>query len=172
MESIIRHCSVMSPKEFANAGNEGDDVFLCEYEYDIQWHNFKRIAEIDDNEDVCWGWIPSKWILYHLRIHTFLFYLQDGERVDDDEDWNSGDEFDSDSEEAAVYEDEKKKRLSQASSLHRVAAVCYFPLCCHTNLHVCLLHNQPLDLDSFCRTRARDTFLGCKRLGQRKYQNI
>ncbi|XP_057777524.1 origin of replication complex subunit 1-like [Salvia miltiorrhiza] len=102
MESIIRHCSVMSPKDFANAGSEGDDVFICEYEYDIQWHNFRRIAEIDNNED-------------------------DGERVDDDDDdddndWSSCDEFDSDSKEDVVYEHEKKTRLSHASLLHPVAA--------------------------------------------------
>lgn len=51
MESIIRHCFVKNPKEFSKASNEGDDVFLCEYEYDIHWHSFKRIAEID-NEGV------------------------------------------------------------------------------------------------------------------------
>ncbi|KAH6761969.1 origin recognition complex 1 [Perilla frutescens var. hirtella] len=97
MESIIRHCSVMSPQEFVNAGNGGDDVFLCEYEYDIQWHNFKRIAEIDNKED-------------------------DGEGAGDDDDWNSCDEFNSDSEEDAEREDEKKNRLSQASVTRPVAA--------------------------------------------------
>lgn len=50
MESIIRHCNVMSPKEYAKANDQGDDVFLCEYEYDIQWHSFKRLAEIDNDE--------------------------------------------------------------------------------------------------------------------------
>lgn len=52
MESVIRHCYVMSPKEFAKATNEGDDVFFCEYEYDIRWHSFKRLAEINDGEEV------------------------------------------------------------------------------------------------------------------------
>lgn len=42
----------MTPKEFSKANNDGDDVFLCEYEYDIQWHSFKRIADIDDGEEV------------------------------------------------------------------------------------------------------------------------
>lgn len=55
METVIRHCFVMTPQEFSNAGNEGDDVFLCEYEYDVLWHNYKRIAEIDNGEDVRWG---------------------------------------------------------------------------------------------------------------------
>lgn len=52
MESVLRHCYVMSPKEFSKAGNEGDDVFLCEYEYDVHWHSFKRLAEIDNGEEV------------------------------------------------------------------------------------------------------------------------
>lgn len=42
----------MNPKEFTKANNEGDDVFLCEYEYDVHWHSFKRIAEIDNGEEV------------------------------------------------------------------------------------------------------------------------
>lgn len=52
MESILQHCFVMNPKEFVKA-NEGDDVFLCEYEYDIHWYSFKHLAEIDDDEEVC-----------------------------------------------------------------------------------------------------------------------
>lgn len=52
MESILRQCYVMNPKEFANAKNEGDDVFFCEYEYDMHWHSFKRIADIDKEEEV------------------------------------------------------------------------------------------------------------------------
>lgn len=50
METIIRHCYVFTPKEYAKANNDGDDVFLCEYEYDIHWHSFKRLAEIDSRE--------------------------------------------------------------------------------------------------------------------------
>ncbi|KAL0435415.1 UNVERIFIED_CONTAM: Origin of replication complex subunit [Sesamum radiatum] len=98
MESIIRHCYVMSPKEFSKAGNDGDDVFLCEYEYDIQWHSFKRIAEIDKNED-------------------------DGEGADTDNDWSSCDESDSVSEEDIEYDDESKiNLLSRTSPAHPVAA--------------------------------------------------
>ena len=52
METILRHCSVMSPKDFRDA-NDGDDVFYCEYEYDIHWHNFKRLADIVDELKVC-----------------------------------------------------------------------------------------------------------------------
>ena len=36
----------------ALASNEGDDIFLCEYEYDIIWHTFKRLAEIDNGGEV------------------------------------------------------------------------------------------------------------------------
>ncbi|CAN0902122.1 Origin of replication complex subunit 1A [Linum grandiflorum] len=50
MESILRHCSVMDPKEYAKA-KEGDDVFICEYEYDIRWNTFKRIAAMNDDDD-------------------------------------------------------------------------------------------------------------------------
>ncbi|KAI3863961.1 hypothetical protein MKW98_031553 [Papaver atlanticum] len=51
MESILRHCSIMNCKEFSEANNEGDDVFLCEYEYDIQRQSFKRLADIDNEEE-------------------------------------------------------------------------------------------------------------------------
>ncbi|XP_068641694.1 origin of replication complex subunit 1A-like isoform X2 [Aristolochia californica] len=52
MESIIRHCQVLSPKEYSKASNDGDDIFLCEYEYDIHWHSFKRVMEaINEDED-------------------------------------------------------------------------------------------------------------------------
>ncbi|KAL8534051.1 hypothetical protein ACS0TY_010173 [Phlomoides rotata] len=97
MESVIRHCFVMTPKEFSSAGNEGDDVFLCEYEYDIQWHNFKRIAETEKTED-------------------------DDEEVDDD-DWNSSDALDSTSEEDGEYENKKRNRkMSETPLTHLVAA--------------------------------------------------
>ncbi|KAK6119795.1 hypothetical protein DH2020_046464 [Rehmannia glutinosa] len=98
MTTIIRHCYVMTPKEFSVASNEGDDVFLCEYEYDIKWHSFKRLADIDNNDD--------------------------GEGDDsDDDDWNSCDESDSVSEEEIEYDDETKiSSLSQASIAHPVAA--------------------------------------------------
>lgn len=52
MESIIRHCFVKNPKEYTKANNEGDDIFLCEYEYDIHWHTFKRLADIDNDKEV------------------------------------------------------------------------------------------------------------------------
>lgn len=52
METVFRHCFVMSPKEFTKAQNEGDDVFFCEYEYDVRWNSFKRLAEINAGEEV------------------------------------------------------------------------------------------------------------------------
>lgn len=100
MESVIRHCFVMTPKEFSSAVNDGDDVFLCEYAYDIQWHNFKRIAETEKTED-------------------------DGEEVDDDgdDDWNSCDALDSASEEDGEYVNKKRNSLmSEAPLTHLVAA--------------------------------------------------
>ncbi|KAH7665530.1 origin recognition complex subunit 1 protein [Dioscorea alata] len=51
MDSVIRHCFVMNPKDFFEANDEGDDVFYCEYEYDVHWHSFKRISEIDNSEE-------------------------------------------------------------------------------------------------------------------------
>ncbi|KAI5440782.1 hypothetical protein KIW84_010307 [Lathyrus oleraceus] len=51
MGYVLRHCYIMTLKEYAKASNEGDDVFLCEYEYDIHWHSFKRLADIDDERE-------------------------------------------------------------------------------------------------------------------------
>ncbi|KAG7619698.1 Bromo adjacent homology (BAH) domain [Arabidopsis suecica] len=50
MECILRHCSVKCPKEFSKASNDGDDVCLCEYEYDVHWRSFKRLAELVDGD--------------------------------------------------------------------------------------------------------------------------
>ncbi|KAK4486432.1 hypothetical protein RD792_009107 [Penstemon davidsonii] len=98
MESIIRHCYVMSPKEFSKASNEGDDVFLCEYEYNIHYHSFKRISEIDNNED-------------------------DVEGAEIDVDWNSCNESDYDTEEEIEYKDKNKiGSLSKPSPSHPLAA--------------------------------------------------
>ena len=47
VESILRKCFVMSPAEFRDAGKDGDDVFLCEYEYDNQFETFRRISDMD-----------------------------------------------------------------------------------------------------------------------------
>ncbi|KAL6997709.1 Origin of replication complex subunit 1B [Sarracenia purpurea var. burkii] len=86
MESVLRLCHVMNPKEFSNAKNEGDDVFLCEYEYDIHWHSFKRLAEIDSGEE-------------------------DGEEADNDDDWNSFKDSDSNAEDEMEYEEESRNNL-------------------------------------------------------------
>lgn len=69
MESVIRQCFVMCPKEFERARNDGDDVFLCEYEYDIHWHSFKRISEIEDDAVVCFK------IIFDDIYGTFCSYL-------------------------------------------------------------------------------------------------
>lgn len=82
MESIIRHCYVMNPKDFSKAADEGDDVFLCEYEYDVCCNSFKRIAEIPNNEE-------------------------DADEAESDKDWNSCEFTDSDSEDDTDYKKEK-----------------------------------------------------------------
>ncbi|KAJ9139686.1 hypothetical protein P3X46_030395 [Hevea brasiliensis] len=98
MESIIRHCFVLNPKEYAKASNAGDDVFLCEYEYDIHWHTFKRLAEIDNEEE-------------------------DGEDADSDEDWISSKDAESGTDEDIEYENENVKNLcARTSSAHGLAA--------------------------------------------------
>nr|AAK69447.1 origin recognition complex 1 [Arabidopsis thaliana] len=51
MECVLRHCFVKCPKEFSKASNDGDDVFLCEYEYDVHWGSFKRVAELADGDE-------------------------------------------------------------------------------------------------------------------------
>ncbi|CAO2813038.1 unnamed protein product [Amaranthus hypochondriacus] len=99
MESIIRHCFVMSPKEFAKASNEGDDVFFCEYEYDVRWHSFKRLAEINDAEED-----------------------DDSDHDDDsDKDWKSIKDTESESEEDMDFDEEIERRKSSKSS-HELAA--------------------------------------------------
>ncbi|CAL9225368.1 unnamed protein product [Arabidopsis halleri] len=50
MECVLRHCFVKCPMEFSKAINDGDDVFLCEYQYDVHCHSFKRLAELDDGD--------------------------------------------------------------------------------------------------------------------------
>ncbi|KAK2385257.1 cell division control protein B [Trifolium repens] len=98
MESVLRHCSVMTPKEYAKASDEGDDVFLCEYEYDIRWHSFKRLADIDDERE-------------------------NSDDSDGDEDWNVDKEPDSDTDEDVEYEEENiKTTQSQPPTSHQLAA--------------------------------------------------
>ncbi|XP_019155324.1 PREDICTED: origin of replication complex subunit 1A-like isoform X4 [Ipomoea nil] len=99
MESIIRHCYILTPKEFSKANNGGDDVFLCEYEYDIHWHSFKRIADIDDGEEDC-------------------------EEVESDREWNSAEGSGSDSEDDVEYEEENNHNLLNRRQLpaHPLAA--------------------------------------------------
>ncbi|KAI7990724.1 Origin of replication complex subunit 1A [Camellia lanceoleosa] len=98
MESVLRHCYIMNPKEFVKAKNEGDDVFLCEYEYDIHWHSFKQLAEIDNDEE-------------------------DSKEAESDEAWNSCKDSDSDTENDMEYEEEnKKKKFTGPSTVHQLAA--------------------------------------------------
>eukprot|EP00250_Pteridium_aquilinum_P007910 c17528_g1_i1 orf=675-3434(-) len=50
--SIFRKCQVMGPAEFRSSGREGDDVFLCEYDYDPQFETFKRISDEEGDGQV------------------------------------------------------------------------------------------------------------------------
>ncbi|KAL2940943.1 Origin of replication complex subunit 1A [Bienertia sinuspersici] len=98
MESVIRHCYVMSPKEFAKARNEGDDVFFCEYEYDIRWHSFRdsqrsMMKKSDDDDDSA-----------------------------SDEDWKSTKDPVSESEEDTDFEDEIEKKKPRGPSSQELAA--------------------------------------------------
>lgn len=80
MECILRHCFVKCPKEFSKASNDGDDVFLCEYEYDVHWHSFKRLAELADGDS------------------------------DSDHEWNDRKEEELDSDEEMEFEEEESVR--------------------------------------------------------------
>ncbi|KAK9125499.1 hypothetical protein Scep_014345 [Stephania cephalantha] len=91
MESIIRHCSVMNPNEFSKASDEGDDVFLCEYEYDVHWHSFKRLTDIANGEEAA----PL-----------------DKDKSDIDENWESGKDSESDAEEEFCHERKILKGVS------------------------------------------------------------
>lgn len=57
MDTILRHCYVMTPDEYARSGQEGDDVFMCGHEYDFRHQTFKRIA--NEFDDV--GFLLSQW---------------------------------------------------------------------------------------------------------------
>ncbi|CAE6135289.1 unnamed protein product [Arabidopsis arenosa] len=80
MECILRHCFVKCPKEFSKASNDGDDVFLCEYEYDVHWRSFKRLAELADGDS------------------------------DSDQEWNGRKEEEVDSDEEMEFDDEESVR--------------------------------------------------------------
>ncbi|KAG9449492.1 hypothetical protein H6P81_009457 [Aristolochia fimbriata] len=103
MESIIRHCQILNPKEFSKASNEGDDVFLCEYEYDVNWHSFKRVMEANNEEE-------------------------NGGKADSDEDWDLCKDSGTDTETDSGREEEIANRFSTRKSLghkykrHEVAA--------------------------------------------------
>ncbi|KAL8210453.1 hypothetical protein R6Q57_004890 [Mikania cordata] len=98
IETVLRHCYVMTPNEYAKAENEGDDVFLCEYEYDVNWHSFKRIAEIDNHEN-------------------------EDEEADNDKNWSCDEDSDSDSSEDMEYEKEDRyKSIPRSTPAHEVAA--------------------------------------------------
>ncbi|XP_078442555.1 origin of replication complex subunit 1B-like [Wolffia australiana] len=95
MDSILRQCYVMNPKDFSKADNEGDDVFLCEYEYNVQRQSFKRLAELDGSDD----------------------------GLDDtDEEWKFSANDDQSSDEDSEYENESPRVSIQKAPIRSVAA--------------------------------------------------
>ncbi|KAI0493122.1 hypothetical protein KFK09_027398 [Dendrobium nobile] len=97
MESVVRHCYVMNPREFAEANNEGDDVFYCEYEYDVRWHSFKRLAEVADTDN--------------------------DEEAGNDEDWKYSNDSDCDSEDDSDFDDDIVGKFScHDTPTHELAA--------------------------------------------------
>lgn len=50
MGSVVRHCYVMSPIQFARSTNDGDDVFKCAYEYHHGGQRFTRIHYSDEED--------------------------------------------------------------------------------------------------------------------------
>ncbi|GJX78505.1 retrovirus-related pol polyprotein from transposon TNT 1-94 [Tanacetum coccineum] len=91
METVLRHCYVMTPNEYVKTMNKGDDVFFCEYEYDVKYHSFKRIAEIDNHEE------------------------DDGE-AEHDEDWSCNEDSESESDD----EMKRRINLNRYMDQHRL----------------------------------------------------
>lgn len=56
VESILRHASVISMAEYNRCGEIGDDVFVCDYEYDSVWRRFRRYAPWDALGDIDDDW--------------------------------------------------------------------------------------------------------------------
>ena len=54
MESVVRHASVIPMAEYNRCGEIADDVFVCDYEYDMVWQRFRKYANwdaLDDDRD-------------------------------------------------------------------------------------------------------------------------
>lgn len=97
MESVLRHCYVMKPREFGEANNEGDDVFYCEYEYDVHWNSFKRLGDVVDAEN--------------------------DEEVGNDEDWKYPKDPDCDTEDDSDFDDDTSTKFSSHDiPTHELAA--------------------------------------------------
>ena len=56
VECIFRHASVISMAEYNRCGEIGDDVFVCDYEYDNVWRRFRRYAPWDALGDIDDDW--------------------------------------------------------------------------------------------------------------------
>ncbi|PRW61222.1 Origin recognition complex subunit 1 [Chlorella sorokiniana] len=62
VESILRRAHVLPPREFGTGASSrlGEDVFVCEYQYDEAWQRFRRLSEFDsESEDEADDWAPA-----------------------------------------------------------------------------------------------------------------
>lgn len=57
--AIAGRAHVLSPSQFADAGDEvGNDVFLCEFEYDVDWKRFRARRYQGSREETGDGIMP------------------------------------------------------------------------------------------------------------------
>lgn len=137
METILRHCYVMSPKEFKDASDQGDDVFYCEYEYDIHWHNFKRLADIDDEPEVhvlklgyrlfIVGVQDSGAPFWQSRSEPHPALLLQTKEDPGDEPYNAGNDYVSDSDEDSEYDEEEEPTKCSSARTHQSHALAAVP---------------------------------------------
>jgi hypothetical protein len=45
VECLYRPATVCSPAQFKSRTDAGDDIYLCEYLYDMVWQRFRRIED-------------------------------------------------------------------------------------------------------------------------------
>ncbi|XP_024025259.1 origin of replication complex subunit 1A [Morus notabilis] len=116
MECVLRHCFVKNPKEYTKASDEGDDVFLCEYEYDIHWHSFKCLAEIDDDEEDADS--DEDW-----KVSKDVDSDTNAEETDSNEHWKVGKDVDSGTDDVLYDEEESIRNIrAKSCSAHKLAA--------------------------------------------------
>jgi hypothetical protein len=73
---LLRSAVVVSPRDFSALDSAGDDVFLCEYEYDCKFRLFRRCSERDAGEqDVDWDWDVKQDECAPLTLRCFSLVL-------------------------------------------------------------------------------------------------